>query len=113
MNPSTNIPNIPNDPTNATHTTTDFDKLHEYVNQWLIGVLPLPVLKAQLEAAVDDNAAQLTARASSYHSVLAQIIIRIEGAASFTEESCSFSQGDLAGSLHDWLGKLEARLNAA
>jgi hypothetical protein len=37
-------------------------------------------------------------------------MIRIEGAASFTEESCSFSQGDLAGSLHDWLGKLESRL---
>jgi hypothetical protein len=91
---------------------TDFDKLHDYVDQWLIGVLPLPTLKTMLEAAVSDNAALLTTRVAAYQDVLAQLIIRIEGAASFTEESCSFSQGDFAGSLHDWLGKLESRLKA-
>jgi hypothetical protein len=91
---------------------TDFDKLHDYIDQWQIGVLPLPTLKAQLEAAIDDNAFALAARFAAYHDVLAQLIIRIEGAASFTEESCSFSQGDFAASLHDWLGKLEAWLKA-
>jgi hypothetical protein len=90
---------------------TDFDKLHDYIDQWLIGVLPLPTLKTQLEAAIDDNAFALAARFAAYHDVLTQLMIRIEGAASFTEESCSFSQGDFAGSLHDWLGKLEARLH--
>jgi hypothetical protein len=94
------------------NTMTDFDKLHDYIDQWLIGVLPLPTLKTQLEAAIDDNADALAARVSAYQGVLTQLIIRIEGAASFTEESCSFSQGDFAGSLHDWLGKLEARLKA-
>jgi hypothetical protein len=96
---------------NKGNTMTDFDKLHDYIDQWLIGVLPLSTLKAQLEAAINDNADALAARFAAYHDVLTQLMIRIEGAASFTEESCSFSQGDFAGSLHDWLGKLEARLH--
>ena len=91
---------------------TDFDKLHDYVDQWLIGVLPFAALKTMLEAAVSDNAAALATRVAAYQDVLAQLVIRVEGAASFTEESCSFSQGDFAGSLHDWLGKLESRLKA-
>jgi hypothetical protein len=91
---------------------TDFDALHDHVDQWLTGVLPFVVLKTQLVTAVADNAEALGARVVAYHDVLGQLLIRIEGAASFTEESCSFSQGDFAGSLHDWLGKLEARLKA-
>ena len=87
-----------------------FDTLHEHIDQWLTGVLPLAVLKTQLRQAVNDHAAALAQRASAYESVLEQLLIRIEGAASFTEESCSFSQADFAGSLHEWLAKLEARL---
>jgi hypothetical protein len=89
---------------------TDFDVLHDHVDQWLTGVLPFAVLKTQLENAVTDHAHALGARVAAYQGVLSQLVIRIEGAASFTEESCSFSQGDFAGSLHDWLGKLESRL---
>ncbi len=89
---------------------TDFDVLHDLVDQWLTGVLPFPALLTQLEAAVTDNTDALATRVAAYQDVLAQLVIRIEGAASFTEESCSFSQGDFAGSLHDWLGKLESRL---
>ena len=89
---------------------TDFDALHDHIDQWLIGVLPLPALKTQLQHAVNDNATALAQRASAYETVLEQLLIRIEGAASFTEESCSFSQADFAGSLHEWLAKLEARL---
>lgn len=89
---------------------TDFDVLHDLVDQWLTGVLPFSSLQTQLEAAVTDNADALATRVAAYQDVLAQLVIRIEGAASFTEESCSFSQGDFAGSLHDWLGKLESRL---
>lgn len=91
---------------------TDFDVLHDLVDQWLTGVLPFATLQAQLEAAVTHNANALAARVSAYQDVLAQLVTRIEAAASFTEESCSFSQGDFAGSLHDWLGKLESRLKA-
>ncbi len=89
---------------------TDFDKLHDAVDQWLIGLLPLAVLKTQLNDAVQINADALAARTSAYLGVLDQLMMRIDGAASFTEESCSFSQGDFAGSLHDWLAKLESRL---
>lgn len=96
----------------AANILTDFDDLHDHVDQWLTGVLPFPVLKTQLETAITDNAERLSTRVATYQNVLAQLVIRIEGAASFTEESCSFSQGDFAGSLHDWLGKLEARLKA-
>ena len=92
---------------------TDFDALHDLVDQWLTGVLPFPTLQTQLETAVIDNAVQLATRVTAYQDVLSQLVIRIEGAANFTEESCSFSQGDFAGSLHDWLGKLESRLNQA
>jgi hypothetical protein len=95
--------------TNA-NTPTDFDTLHDLVDQWLTGVLPFPTLQVQLEAAVTKNASALATRVATYQNVLAQLVIRIEGAASFTEESCSFSQGDFAASLHDWLGKLESRL---
>jgi hypothetical protein len=92
-------------------TPTDFDILHDLVDQWLTGVLPLVRLNIELAAAIDHNAAVLAQRAGAYHGVLQQLMTHIEGAASFTEESCSFSQGDFAGSLHDWLGKLEARLH--
>jgi hypothetical protein len=91
---------------------TDFDALHDQVDQWLTGVLPFAVLKTELENAVTHNADALATRVAAYQAVLGQLLIRIEGAANFTEESCSFSQGDFAGSLHDWLGKLEARLKS-
>lgn len=89
---------------------TDFDTLHDRVDQWLTGVLPLAILRTELDAVIVQHADALGARVSAYQGVLDQLMIRIEGAASFTEESCSFSQGDFAGSLHDWLGKLESRL---
>jgi hypothetical protein len=95
-----------------TKAPLDFDMLHDLVDQWLTGVLPFPTLQSQLEAVVTHNADALAARVSAYQDVLAQLVIRIQGAASFTEESCSFSQADFAGSLHDWLGKLESRLKA-
>lgn len=89
---------------------TDFEALHNAIDQWHTGVVPLPSLRLHLAAAVDANAQALGARTAAYHDVLLQVITRIESAASFSEESCSFSQTDFAVSLHDWLRKLEARL---
>jgi hypothetical protein len=86
--------------------------LHDLVDQWQTGVLPFLVLQQHLEAAIIENTGVLDERVSAYQTVLAQLVIRIEAAASFTEESCSFSQADFAAGLHDWLGKLEARLKA-
>lgn len=90
--------------------TTSFEDLHSTVDQWHTGVVPLASMQAHLAAAVDQNSMALGARAAAYHDVLTQLMTRIESAASFTEESCSFSQTDFAVSLHDWLRKLEARL---
>jgi hypothetical protein len=89
---------------------TDFESLHGAVDQWHTGVVPLVSLQAHLAQAVDQNAAALGARSAAYHDVLSQLMARIESSASFSEESCSFSQSDFAVSLHDWLRKLEARL---
>lgn len=98
---------------NEPKTMTDFDTLHDRIDQWLTGVLPLAALNKELTGVIDHHAAALGERVAAYHGVLQQLMTRIEGAASFTEESCSFSQGDFAGSLHDWLRKLEARLTAS
>ena len=89
---------------------TDFEVLHGTIDQWHTGVVPLASLQLHLAQAVNQNAAALGARSSSYHDVLSQIMARAESAASFTEESCSFSQADFASSLHEWLRKLEGRL---
>lgn len=89
---------------------TDFETLHSTIDQWQSGVVPLASLRAHLAQAVDENAAALGARSASYHDVLSQVLARMESAASFSEESCSFSQADFASSLHEWLRKMEARL---
>jgi hypothetical protein len=47
-----------------------------------------------------------------FGEVLEAILTRLESAASFGEESCSFSVGDLRGQLSLWLDKAAARLGA-
>jgi hypothetical protein len=42
--------------------------------------------------------------------VLLQLLDRLESSALFTEESCSFSQSDLLGSLQMWLDKARGQL---
>jgi len=42
-----------------------------------------------------------------------QLLDRLESSALFSEESCSFSQGDLLDSLALWLDKAELRLAPA
>ncbi|MFN3914055.1 MAG: hypothetical protein ACK4K3_03895 [Aquabacterium sp.] len=43
-----------------------------------------------------------------YLDVLEWVLNQLESAALFTEESCSFSQGDMIGALRDWLTRAQA-----
>ena len=40
-----------------------------------------------------------------YSQVLGQLLMQVESSALFTEESCSFSRGDLSDALGQWLAK--------
>ena len=40
--------------------------------------------------------------------VLERVLSQLESAALFTEESCSFSQGDMVDALGDWLARARA-----
>lgn len=48
-----------------------------------------------------------------YAQVLGDLLDRIEAGALFSEESCSFSQKDLLGSLQQWSSKARLQLAAA
>lgn len=43
-----------------------------------------------------------------YVDVLERVLNQLESAALFTEESCSFSQGDMVAALADWLARARA-----
>lgn len=49
----------------------------------------------------------------AFGPALEGILSRIEAGALFTEESCSFSQGDLMAALDVWLQKADLRLDQA
>jgi hypothetical protein len=53
--------------------------------------------------------AQLPAR---YTQVMEDLLGRMEAGSLFTEESCSFSQGDLQANLAAWLDKAEQTIRA-
>ena len=46
-----------------------------------------------------------------FEEVLLQLLDRLESSALFDEESCSFSQKDLVGSLRLWLDKASTKLS--
>lgn len=56
--------------------------------------------------------ALLTALPSRYSQVMEDLLGRLEAGSLFTEESCSFSQEDLLGSLEVWVDKAEEVLHA-
>jgi len=78
---------------------------------------------AQLRSnAINVQAFSATARAQddllqalppAFGPVWHQLLDRLESSALFSEESCSFSHGDLLDSLTMWLDKAELRLAAA
>lgn len=57
-----------------------------------------------------DSQALRSALPARYDEVLQGLVDRLESAALFTEESCSFSQKDLIDSLQLWLDKAHAQL---
>ena len=52
-----------------------------------------------------DTAAHWPGLPERYSQVLGQLLMQVESSALFTEESCSFSRGDLSDALGQWLAK--------
>lgn len=62
-------------------------------------------------AAARGDTVLLAALPPRYGEVLNNLLDRLESSALFTEESCSFSQGDLTGALQQWIDKAGAALS--
>lgn len=69
------------------------------------GQLPLTELARTWREAAQDHQPALPQR---YVDVLERVLSQLESAALFTEESCSFSQGDMVDALGDWLARAQA-----
>lgn len=69
------------------------------------GLLPVHTLIRTWREAAQAHEPALPPR---YREVLERILSQLESAALFTEESCSFSQADMAAALGDWLAKARA-----
>lgn len=69
------------------------------------GQLPVHALTQQWREAARAHEPALPAR---YLEVLERVLSQLESAALFTEESCSFSQGDMVAALGDWLARARA-----
>ncbi len=65
---------------------------------------------AELIACWRSEPGLVAALPARFGEVLEQILTRLESAAAFGEESCSFSVGDLRQQLSVWLDKAETRL---
>ena len=65
---------------------------------------------AVLSTLVREQATLLAALPPRYSEVLLNLMDRLESSALFSEESCSFSQKDLVGSLQMWVDKARALL---
>lgn len=69
------------------------------------GQLPLHELASQWRQAAQAHQPALPDR---YKEVLERVLSQLESSALFTEESCSFSQGDMVAALGDWLQRAQA-----
>jgi len=67
------------------------------------GTLPVAALAREWRR----QATLLAALPPRYGQVLEEVLGRLESAALFSEESCSFSQRDLLDALGDWLDKAQ------
>ncbi len=66
------------------------------------GLLPTDQFVKLWRQAAHDHTPALPAR---YLQVLEHLLSQLESAALFSEESCSFSRGDMVASLSEWLSK--------
>ena len=69
------------------------------------GQLSLTALAQPWRQAAQAHQPALPAR---YLEVLERVLSQLESSALFTEESCSFSQGDMVAALGDWLQRARA-----
>lgn len=69
------------------------------------GQLSLTAFAQQWRQAAQAHQPALPAR---YLEVLERVLSQLESSALFTEESCSFSQGDMVAALGDWLQRARA-----
>ena len=69
------------------------------------GHMTLSDLACQWRQAAQSHQPALPAR---YLEVLERVLSQLESSALFTEESCSFSQGDMIAALGDWLQRAQA-----
>jgi hypothetical protein len=69
------------------------------------GRMPLAELARTWREAAQAHQPALPQR---YRDVLERVLSQLESAALFTEESCSFSQGDMVDALGDWLTRARA-----
>lgn len=79
------------------------DRLSELVDTlpaFACGDLSVPDLARMWRDAAEQHEPALPER---YVEVLERLLNQLESAALFTEESCSFSQADMAAALQDWL----------
>jgi hypothetical protein len=67
---------------------------------------------AELAAQAQDGRQLLAALPERFDTVLQELLNRLESSALFSEESCSFSQGELLDSLQLWLDKAGRQLRA-
>ncbi|MEY2685055.1 MAG: hypothetical protein RJA09_2199 [Pseudomonadota bacterium] len=96
----------------APHPTAPLDSLHQQrlaLDQLRLGGLSTQTYLLQARA-VSDLLAGLPPR---YAEVWHGLLDRLESAALFTEESCSFSQGGLLANLQLWLDKAQGLLASA
>lgn len=79
--------------------------LHPTLPAFSAGQLTLTELASQWRQAAQAHQPALPAR---YLEVLERVLSQLESSALFTEESCSFSQGDMVAALGDWLQRAQA-----
>ncbi|MDD0814691.1 hypothetical protein PSQ39_08625 [Curvibacter sp. HBC28] len=77
------------------------------LQQWGQGAISI----ATLSQTARSQGLLLAALPPQFETVLHQLLDRLESAALITEESCSFSQKDLADHLHGWVAKARQRLS--
>lgn len=82
------------------------------VQRALDGLRSGALLPHAFSAAARDEAALIAALPPKYGEVLNGLLERLESSALFAEESCSFSQSDLADSVQLWIDKAGAVLAA-
>lgn len=86
--------------------TSSLDSLRSSLDQLQKKYMAVPAFCALWRS----QEALLNALPARYREVLEDLLGRLEAGSLFTEESCSFSQDDLAANLSVWLQKAEGTL---